>query len=251
MLILVLLVMQISAVSASSSEARQAWYDAKEARLDAQIEHVSAKADYAVDKTDENLQAVIDTGKEVLNLALDETQAWLEWKKIEAEENPNVPEDIVEAIQQDVEDNLAVLDELREDVDSVETQLELGITFLKIIGKYFELLADVARNTGSMWVYIGETYSERVSAYEETLRETAESMQDNEEIIGLLDEALDEIETANENIENAAEAYSEVDYPGTPFIKFAEGNSYLTAAKANLMAAQGYLVNAYNAILQG
>lgn len=246
---LFLLLVQMFSVSAlTSSEAKQEWLDAKEYSLDVQEEHRDAKLDYAVNKTDENQQLVIDTGKIVLHAALDEAEAWLVWKNLEAEEDSRVPDEIKESIQEAVDTNIAKIDALRDDVDGIETQLELGLVFLKMIGEYFELLADVARNTGYMWVHIGNTLLDTTEEYEAKLRDAAG---DNEDVLELLDQAASELETARENVEDANGAYGEVVLPGTPLLKFSEGNTYLRAAKLNLVAAQGYLAQAYAELMWG
>ncbi|MBU1623059.1 MAG: hypothetical protein KKH52_03530 [Nanoarchaeota archaeon] len=250
-LILLLLVIPIFATALDADDARQGWRDAKTISQEKQVEHQDAKLDYAADPTEENNQLIVDTGKEVLYAALDEAEAWLIWKQLEAEENDDVPDEIKDDIENDVEANLAKIDELRTDVDNINTKFELGVTFLKMIGKYFELLSDVARNTGSMWVYIGEVRADKISDFEEKLRTTAEEIDDNEEIIEFLDLAREQLEDAEQNIAQADEEYEQVRIPGQPLIKFANGNNYLTVAKGNLLSAHSYLSQAYLLILSG
>jgi len=187
----------------TSSDAKQLWYEAREASRDAQDEHRNVKIDYAANKTLENEQRVIDTGKRVLHAALNEVEAWLIWREIDVKENPEIPDDLKESIALDVESNLDRIEELRTEVDGIESRFELGLVFLKMIGKYLELLTDVARNTGLIWVYIAENITSTVEEYEDKLRDVAESINDNEEILGMLDSAGSEIETAKANIANA------------------------------------------------
>ena len=107
-LIIGLILLQPLTVHALTSiEAKQAWYNAKEASRDAQKAHRDAKITWAADKTEENNQKVIDSGKETLYVALDEVEAWLVWRGIEVEENPEIPAELKQAIQEDVETNLA------------------------------------------------------------------------------------------------------------------------------------------------
>jgi len=245
-----LLLFQISAVCAlSSSEARQDWLEAKQTRFETDAKHKQAKLDYAAEKTPENDQAVIDTAKEVLDATLDEAEAWLIWKKIEAQENPNVPDDIQNSIITDVEVNLAKIDDLRTDVENINTRADIGIVFLKMIGAYVELLTDVARNTGAMWVYIGEALITTAEDYEAKLRSTAEELENNDEIINKLNLAKSELETAKNKVNIAEAAYKKVIIPGTPLIKFAEGNNYLRQAKTNLDNATRQLIHAFNLII--
>ncbi|MBW2991858.1 hypothetical protein KY345_01435 [Candidatus Woesearchaeota archaeon] len=247
-IVLVLLVLHTIAVSAlTASEAKQDWRDKKQESKEKQEIHRDAKLDYAADKTEENKQKVIDTGKDVLNAALDEVEAWLIWKDLEIDENPEVPEDLKEEMKDDIDTNLAKIDELRADVDGITTQFELGVVFLKMVGKYIELLTDVARNSGKVWVHIGNEKADTIEEFEAKLRETT----DDEEIIELLDDAKDELERARRNIDDAEEVYEEVRLPGTPLLKFSEGNSYLRAARANLINAHGKLNQAYRKITAG
>jgi len=213
--------------------------------------HRDAKLAFAEDKSPENEETVIDTGKDVLNGALDESEAWLLWKDLEAQDNPDVPDDIKDRISDDVAANLDKIDELREEVDDVSNRFELGVVFLRMIGKYFELLSDVSRNSGMMWVHIGNVRADKIEDFSSKLRETAEDMDDNEEILEKLDMADEELEIARRNIDNAEDTYAQVKIPGTPLIKFGEGNQYLRAAKLNLVGAHKHLNQAYRAILVG
>ena len=224
--IISMLMLQPLAVGAlTSSDAKQLWYDAKLVSRDVQAEHRAAKITWAANKTDENNQKVIQTGKSVLHAALDEVEAWLIWRSLDVEENPEIPTDLKLSIQEDVQVNLAKLDSLRVEVDGVGTQFELAIVFFKMVGKYLELLADVARNTGIVWVHVANTYTDRVEEYEVQLREAAVTMSGNEAIIEALDLARIEIETARSNIEFAEDSYEQVVLPGTPLIKFSNGNT--------------------------
>jgi hypothetical protein len=245
-----LLLLQAVAVSAlSAGEAKQSWLDAKQVSKDAQTVHQDAKIKWAADKTPENDKEVVDTGKVVLDAALDEAGAWLVWKDLEAEENSEVPEDIKQSISDDVDANLAKVDALRTDVSNVKNQFELGVVSLKMLGKYFELVADVARNSGKMWVFIANTNADKAEEYEGKLRSAAEGMSDSSDIISKLDSAKSELETARRNIDSAASVYEQVRIPGTPVLKFAEGNNYLGAARSNLILAHSYLNQAYLAMV--
>jgi len=115
-----------------------------------------------------------------------------------------------------------------------------------MIGKYIELISDVARNSGHVWVFITNEYADKIETYEDSLRSTAEKLDDNQDIIEKLNLVKSELKIAKNNINNAEKTYAMVKLPGTPLIKFAEGNNYLRAAKSNLIAAQLHLHNAYN-----
>jgi len=248
-LVFLLLLQMVSAIT--SSEAKADWLEAKEKRIEANTAYQEAKLEYATDPSEENNQGVIDTAKDSLNAALDEAEAWLIWKDLEAEENPEIPEDLKEMIAEDVETNLAKVGELKVDVEGIQTRLDVGIVFLKMIGKYAELLADVARDSGYIWVHLVENKADLVEEYEEKLRETAEELSDNEEILNKLDIAKSELATAENKIEAAENAYDEVKIPGMPLIKFAEGNAYLRQARTNLINAHIQLEHVYNLMVRG
>ncbi len=243
MIVISLLLLQF-VVAMDAGEAKQAWFDAKKHSQDMQWEHKEAKIAHADNPTDETKEEVVVTGKALMHAALDEAESWLVWKKIEAQENPLVPEDIKESIEEDVESNIETIEGLRVDVDGVENQIQLGLVFFKMVGKYAELLTDVARNSGKVWVHIGNTHADTIEAFEEKLRAVAE----DEDAIGLLDKANEELESARSNINKAEDVYRKVHLPGTPLIKFSEGNNYLRAARMNLMGAHRYLNQAYLAM---
>ncbi len=250
-LLSLMLIVQPLAVSAlTSGEAKQAWYDAKEQSREAQETHRQAKVIWAADQTPENNQLVIDSGKDALSAALDEAETWLIWKDIEVSEDPGIPDDLKATIQNDVELNLAKIDDLREDVEAIENRIDLGITFLKIVGKYLELLTDVARNTGLVWVHIANTHAETLETYEEQLSEAAEDVPDNDAILQKLDMAHDELESARINIGNAESEYNQVQIHSTPLIRFSNGNSYLKIARGNMLSAHGHLNQAFNLIVE-
>ncbi|WP_440952902.1 hypothetical protein [Methanococcoides sp. FTZ1] len=252
LLVLIMLLLQPIAVTAlSASEAKQEWHDAKQASIEAQQAHRDAKIQWAADKSEENNQKVIDTGKEALHAALDEVEAWLIWKDLEVEENPDIPDDLKETIQEDVDTNLVKIDELRADVDGVENRFQLGAVFLKMVGSYFELVSDVARNSGFVWVHTANEHADTLEEYETKLREAAEDMDDNEMILEKLDMASAEIEDARANIDNAEEEYEQVRIPGQPLIKFSNGNNYLRIARGNMLSAHGYLNEAYGLMVRG
>ncbi|MGD2142125.1 MAG: hypothetical protein PVH79_01440 [Candidatus Bathyarchaeota archaeon] len=246
-----LLLQPLTIIALTAGEAKQAWYNAKEASRDAQTEHRAIKVEWAANKTEENNQRVIESGKAVLHAALDEAEAWLIWRNLEVEENPEIPGELKQSIQDDVDANLAKINELRDEIDDVQTRFELAIVFLKMVGKYLELLTDVARNTGLVWVHIANTLADRIDEYETILREAAESVTGNEVIIELLDSAIDELDAARANIDLAESEYQQVALPGTPLVKFSNGNNYLRLAKNNLLSAFHHLNQAYREMASG
>ena len=248
--VIFMMILQPLTVNAlSSGEAKQLWHETKQASRDAQAEHRAAKIAWAANKTDENNQKVIQTGKAVLHAALDEVEAWLNWRNIEVEVNPEIPQNLKDSIRTDVNTNIQKINALRIEVDEVETQFELAIVFLKMVGKYLELLTDVARNTGLVWVHVANTYSDRIEEYETQLREAAEVFEDNANIIEKLDLARAELDSARTNIDNAEDSYQQVALPGNPLVMFSNGNNYMRLAKNNLLTALNYLNQAYRSMV--
>ena len=248
--LIALLMMQCTVVAAlTESEAKQAWRDAKTVSLEKQEIHLDAKIKFAGNNSEENRQDVVDTGKDVLYAALDEAEAWLVWKDLEAQSNPDLPDDLKDTIHEDVENNLAKIDELRTDVDGIENPLQLGLVYLKMVGKYVELLTDVARDSGKILVYIGNTRIDTAEDIESKLRAEAGNINGNDDIIEKLDAAKADLEEAQSNVNKAEASYNQVVLPGMPLIKFQEGNNYLRVAKTNLISAQSNLHQAYTLML--
>lgn len=247
-LMISLFIFQIVSISALTAlEAKQDWLDAKQESLSAQLTYRNARAAYLTDRTPEKEQIVINTGKDALNAALDEAETWLIWKKIEAQENNEIPSDLKQTILNDIEKNLNKIDELRTKVEEIDTQIELGIVFLEMAGKYFELLSDVAKDHGLIWIYIAEKRIDTIEQYEEDLREAA---QGNSEATAKLDQAKIYIEEAKTNVNSAEIAYNAITYPGTPLIKFSEGNNYLRAARLKMINAVQEIKSAHALLIK-
>lgn len=250
-LLLLAATLPLAAAALTANDARQDWYEAREVSREAQEEHRAAKVAWAADKTPEKNQQVVDTGKAALHAALDEAEAWLIWKNREAEENPELPDELVQTIGEDVGTNLAKIDALRDEVSDIENRFELGVVTLKMIGKYIELLTDVGRDTGFIWVHVMSVHAETAETYEEELRRAAEGMPENTDIIAKLDLARAEIGHAEENIDAAEGEYNQVRLPGTPLVRFSNGNNYLQIARGDLLVAQKYLNEAYVLMASG
>jgi len=217
----------VSAISAS--DARQDWLDAKQDSKDAQQAHRLAKAEHGA-----NSDEALDTGKESLNAALDEAEAWLVWKEAQTNENSEIPDDLREDILNDIDANKGRIEQLRDDVDAVENNLELGVTFLRMIGEYIGLLTDVARDSGKIWVFIAEKRVEDLEEFEGKLRTIAEN-QDNDEAIKDLNEAMQELGEAKTQMGRAEDSYEKVYVGSNPLINFHQGNQYLRVAKTHLL----------------
>lgn len=221
------------------------WVTAQQQRIEQQTVYNTARINYGASKTPENEQKMIDEGKKLLDDWLAEAEEWLYWKNTEAEADPRVPDDIRTNIQNDVNKNLTQIANLKQEVDAIQNQAQLGITFIKMVVAYSQLLVDVARNVGAMWVAIGNNLLATTSQYEKQLRTAAQGMSDNAEIMQKLDSAKSELDAAQKNVDSASAAYKQVVFPGTPFIKFAEGNNNLQLAKLNLITAQNNLSNVF------
>jgi len=246
--VITMLLGPVMAVGAIESGSKSAWLGAKEASKTAKTVYNQTQLNYATDKTPENQQKIVNTGKIYLQAALDEVEAWLLWKNTEAQNDPRATDAIKNSIASDVEKNLSKINNFRQEVSEVTTQVELGVETLKLIGGYLELLTDVARNVGALWVQIGNTLLNQASDSEAKLREAAIKLNDNADIIAKLDQAKQELSTAQTNVNSAEATYKQVKNPGQPLIKFGEGNNYLRSAKANLLNAQQQMFQAFSLI---
>ncbi|UCD03485.1 MAG: hypothetical protein JSW73_03035 [Candidatus Woesearchaeota archaeon] len=251
LLVSVILLNTFAVLAISSSEAKMLWEQAKLVTQEKRGSYREAKIDFATNQDYEHRQEVVRTGKELLHASLDEAEAWLIWKEAEVNESIRVPESLKKAIRSDVDKNLAKVEEFREDVDAVTNQLELGVVFVKMVGGYLELVTDVARNSGKMWVHIGNELIDTGEDYESKLRVVAETVEDNKDIIAALDEAKEDLAEAQENVNKAEDTYGNVVLPGTPLINFAKGNDYIRTAKTNLISAHANLERAYAMLLGG
>jgi len=241
----IILFTQIIAVSAlSTGDAKNEWLNLKQISKEKRELYRDAKTDFAAYNSEVNKQDIINTGKETLHAALNEAEAWLIWKELVAKENSQIPANLKSAIESDVETNLGKINGLRSEVDSITDRLDLGIVFLKMIGKYSELITDVARNNGLVLVYRANLRIESLESFEGKLRAVAKDTDSNEE----LDLALLSIQEAKSNIEKSKNAYNKVIIGGTPLIKHAEANSYLGVARVNMLEAHSHLTVAYKQI---
>ena len=245
-----LLFQPIIAFALTSSEAKQAWYDAKEASREAKSAYREAQLEWAANKTEENRDLVIEAGKDTMLAALDEAEVWLIWRQAELDENPEIPEDLREGIASDIEVNLAKIDDLRAEVNNVETQIELAVVFLKMIGKYLELVSDVARNTGLIWVYVANSYADVIMEYENQMREAAESLPDTGDVIAKLDNVVTELDEARASIDAAEEEYRDMAAGGSPLLSFSNGNNQLRIARNHMINAQKALREAYQLLVK-
>lgn len=236
----------VPALALTGGEAKIEWVNAQGARLQAETEYRSATLEYQKNKTPENDQKVIAAAKAAMIAALDEAEAWIGWKRVEAAADSRVPAELKAAIERDAATNLAKVATLREEVNGVTTRLQVVAVFIKIIGSYNELVTDVARNTGAMWATIGERLETAGETYEAKLREVALARPANSELIAKLDAARLELAAAKSKIALAKSAYALVKLPGTPLLKFAEGNRYLGEARANLTNVQARLWEVFN-----
>ena len=238
----------VPALAAGVADTRQEWLQAQQTRIAADATYKQAQIDYRASKTPENDKEVVDTAKALMNAALDEAAAWLRWKDAEAQGDPRVPAEIRNAISADVAANLQKIVGYRADVAAIQAQIQIPGVFLKLVGGYTGLLTDVARNSGALWAAIGTSWVETASTYATKLRTAAADVSDNAEILAALDAADAAIAKARTNVAAAKDAYALVRLPGTPFIKFAQGNASLRLAQTQLLEAQAQLVRAFTLI---
>lgn len=250
-LVMLILLQGIPVYALTPDEAKELWLDSRQISREKRENYVNARLAFNSDKSLENRNRVVDTGKETLHASLNEAEAWLIWKRLEVNESVVVSQELKKEINNDVINNLNKIDKLRKDVDSITNQIELGVVFTKMVVNYLELVTDVARNSGKAWVQIGNNLIDLGEKYEKLLRSVAEKMNDNQEIIGFLDSAKSDLDNARKNINNAEESFKKVVLPGQPLINFAQGNNYLNIARTNLISAHSNLELAYVLIVRG
>jgi hypothetical protein len=239
-----LLLFQVVSVAAlTASQARDNWLDAKEESLEAQSRHRNTKTTYG-----QNTPEALETGKESMHAALNEAEAWLIWKEAQANENSEIPDNLREDILADIENNKGKIKSLKAEVDAVNSQIELAATFLKMIGKYTELLTDVARNSGKIWVFVANERIKDLESYQIKLKEFAED-RDNGPALVKLNDASEKIEEAKSNIDNAEEYYNRVQIRTNPVINFHEGNKRLRFARMDMLEAHIRLNEALGELL--
>ena len=244
-----LVLFQIVAISAlSASQAKQDWQDAKEETAKLKLIHNEAKAKWMGNKSNENVQSYVDTGKEFLQSTLNEAEAWLIWKQQEVEQDEIISEQLKIQVQEDINKNLAKIEELRGNVEGATTKVSVDLFAVGMVVGYLDLLTDVARDSGLIWVEKLNQYIDTIESYESSLRETAQTMENNQEVLNNLDLAKESINEARENINKAELSYQLVVQGGTPLIKFNEGNQYIRTAKANMLSANNNLKTALGLI---
>jgi len=236
-LILGLMLMMPIVAALSLNEARQEWRDLKDVSRGKRVAHRENEQRFQGDKSPENDAATVESGKESLHAALNEAESWLVMKDIEAGENKHMPDDLKERIQEDVDRNLATIDELRSDVDGTENRLGVGIVWLKTVGKYIELTVDVSRNSGLAWVHVANEHANRIEDYQNKLRVAAEKIDNNEAILEELDNANVNLEEARTQINEAERYYNKVEIGNTPLVNYGEGNQHLREGRQKLIDA--------------
>lgn len=245
LLAVLLLVAASPALALTQSEAKNAWVGAQQVRQDADAAYRQSQLDYKADPSPAGEQKVVDAAKKLMNSALDEAEAWLVWKRIESQNDSRVPAEIKSNISSDVASNLQKIEGLRTDVAGVETRAQALAVFLKMVGGYTELVTDVARNTGAMWAYIGDQLVTKAETFEAKLRVAAAGKDD---LLKELDLVKSELELAKSKVAMAEASYLEVKLPGTPLVKFSEGNRYLREAQTNLRQAQGQMAEVFHSL---
>lgn len=229
------------------AEGREQWFSAIKDRIAAGEEYKQTVLEYQKDKTPENDHEVINSAKKVLRSALNEVETWLKWKESEVKTDFRVPEDLKLKIEGDVAKNLDKIAVLRQEVESIQNRTQVAAVFIKMVGSYVELVADVARSSGLVWSRIGEQLAVKGESFEAKLREAAA---DKSELLLKLDEAKKELNVVKEQVELAKNAYEKVRLPGTPLINFSQGNLYLQQARLSLLKAESQLAEVFKALIK-
>ncbi len=232
----------------SSSQAWKDWAEARGRRMQAEATYGAATLQDRQNKTPENDRIVVTAAKSLLNAWLDEAQTWLTWRDLEAQQNPDVPASIRKSIDGDVNRSMGKISELRDQVAAFKTVPEGIDVWVKLVGNYLNLTVDVARNSGAMWVAVGDKMLDTADNYEVRLRAAALRAGNSSSSRGKLDNAKSELAAARNEMRQADESYRQVVIPGEPVVMFNQGNSYLMQAKEHLINAQSQMAAAFNLI---
>ena len=248
--IIAIFLLQVVAVSATAEETKIAWKDAKEISKEKRNEYRDVQKEFRKNNSEENRELLIEAGKETLHAGLNEAEAWLLWREEKSKEDTKFPEELKEEIQSSIDENLAKIESLREEIDAIETQIELGVTFIDMLFKYREVLSDVSKHTGNSLIYLAEQKLEKSTEFEEKLRVIAEGYE-HEAALESLDNVKESLNSAKEHIDEADEKYDSITVPGKPIITFHEGNKHLKDARKSLIDAHKNLREAYRLLLNG
>ena len=237
-LIAVVLLLFSSFAFADLESARLKWLEAKETHLGLQQEWRQAQLLVAANNTQENIENVIEKAKAALNAGLDEAIAFFEFHK-EKLTSADVSDELKATIESDLNKNIDVAEGLKDDVNAITTRAEVGVVSLKIIDAYLNLLVDVMRDTGLVFVEKANLRVEKLEEFRDTLQEKVDiAPEDKKEDLDKLMESLNvHIDEAKSAIDSAEEAYNSITKKEGSRIAFEKGNTLIRQSRSHMVLA--------------
>lgn len=225
-------------VLASIADARQTWLEARETHIELQQEWREAQQLVARENTPENVENVVNKAKVSLNSGLDEAIAFFELQK-EKLTTADVSDDLKQTIESDLNKNIDAAEALKDDVNSIQTRVEVGITSLKILDAYLNLLVDVMRDSGFVYVEKARLRVEKLEQFRDMLQEKVNLAPESkkQELEGLMDDLNKNIQDAKDNIDEAEDNYKSITQKEGSRLKFQQGNTNIMQSRNEMLMA--------------
>lgn len=233
-IVFVLLVVFSSMVFAHG-DLKQEWIDAKAVHKEARDVWKEAQVLVNSVNTPENVRNVIDKAKISLNAGLDEAIAYFEFQKDKLLDS-DISDDLKVVIQADIDNNLGIANDLKNDVAGITTRLQIGIVTLKIVDKYLDLLVDIMRDTGLVFVEKGNNRHDKLDNFRDRIESNipADSKSDYQELLDKIENNMNE---AKSNINSAEAKYKSITQKQGSGVAFREGNNLMRQSNQNMKLA--------------
>ena len=230
--LLILLVVFSSVAFADVNDAKQKWIDAAAYHEKTKIEWQEAQKLVAESNTPENTQNVIDKAKISLNAGLDSAIAFFEFHKEKAA-SADISDSLKNTIRSDLDENIAVAQGLKTDVNNIKTRLEVGLVSLKIFDKYLDLLVDVMRNSGLVFAEKSNDRYDRLIKIKGIVESKipADKKSEYQDLLNKVDNNLNE---AKNNIDSAEAKYKTITQKQGAGVAFGEGNNLIRQVHQNM-----------------
>jgi len=238
LLSLIVILLFSAVVFASVEDARLKWLDAKEKSLELRQEWQEAQRLVAANNTPENTANVIEKAKASLNSGLDEAVAFFEFHK-EKLTNEDISSDLKSTIESDINKNIDIANGLKNDVDAIKTRAEVGIVSLNIIDAYLNLLVDIMRDSGLVYVEKANLRVGKLEEWRDKLNEKiALAPEDKKaELNRLMDDLNKNLDYAKQEINDAETKYRSITKKEGSGIAFAEGNTLIMKSRSHMVLA--------------
>lgn len=234
-ILFILLVVFSSIAYADLNYAKQKWIDDVVYHEKTKIEWQAAQKLVAESNTPENVQNVIDKAKISLNAGLDAAIAFFEFQK-EKLTGVDISENLKDIIRNDLDENIGVAESLKTDVGNIKTRLEVGLVTLKIVDKYLDLLVDVMRDSGLVFVEKADNRYDKLNNFRDKVEsKIPEGKEDDYK--DLLDKVESNMNEAKSNIDGAEAKYKSIIQKQGSRIAFQEGNNLIRQSNQNMKLA--------------